>query len=99
MPKKFNGSTLLAIDPELVEGSTRRFMKPFVRHLDKLGARPEQANEVSASKGGENPKNIFARVTAEKSRPIKWCRGRESNTPRLPFQGSALPLSYLGIIV
>ena len=26
----------------------------------------------------------------------KWCRGRESNTPRLPFQGSALPLSYLG---
>ena len=26
------------------------------------------------------------------------CRGPESNWPRLPFQGSALPLSYLGIL-
>ncbi len=26
----------------------------------------------------------------------KWCRGSESNRPRRPFQGRALPLSYLG---
>ena len=30
---------------------------------------------------------------------LKWCRGAESDRPRLPFQGSALPLSYLGTII
>ena len=29
---------------------------------------------------------------------IKKCRERESNPPRRPFQGRALPLSYLGIL-
>ena len=29
---------------------------------------------------------------------IFWCRGRESNSPRQPLQGCALPLSYLGLI-
>ncbi len=30
---------------------------------------------------------------------VKLCRGGESNTRRLPLQGSALPLSYRGILL
>jgi hypothetical protein len=32
-----------------------------------------------------------------KTLSLKWCRGAESDCPRLRFQRSALPLSYLGI--
>ena len=31
-----------------------------------------------------------------KTPPFLWCRGEESDFPRRPFQGRALPLSYLG---